>query len=174
MAGYIFALKSKNKKESEIKQVLTKIIQNGVYSTNLDNIKGDKWKISEEGTLADFLSMKEGDNIYFFIDRKIYGVGKLVNIHNDCKLLNFPKADLPLVDNFKILKEKMILNESEENLNNRFICTFEAAPQFFEQGIDMDDVLASNPTAFKMLRAFWKLSFIKIDDIENKNQFHKS
>ena len=32
----------------------------------------------------------------------------------------------------------------------------------------MDDVLASNPTKFKMLRAFWKLSFLKIDDDENK------
>lgn len=32
----------------------------------------------------------------------------------------------------------------------------------------MDDVLASNPSKFKMLRAFWKLSFLKIDDEENK------
>jgi hypothetical protein len=32
----------------------------------------------------------------------------------------------------------------------------------------MDDVLASNPDAFKMLRVLWKLSFIKIDDVENK------
>ncbi|MCT8977898.1 hypothetical protein N4T77_14960 [Clostridium sp. CX1] len=32
----------------------------------------------------------------------------------------------------------------------------------------MDDVLAYNPLKFKMLRAFSKLSFIKIDDEENK------
>lgn len=32
----------------------------------------------------------------------------------------------------------------------------------------MDDILASNSVKFKMLRAFWKLSFIKIDDDENK------
>ena len=32
----------------------------------------------------------------------------------------------------------------------------------------MDDVLASNPSQFRMLRAFWKLSFIKIDDDENQ------
>lgn len=32
----------------------------------------------------------------------------------------------------------------------------------------MDDVLSSNPAAFKMLRAFWKLSFIKFDDDENQ------
>jgi hypothetical protein len=35
-------------------------------------------------------------------------------------------------------------------------------------GIDMDDVLSSNPSAFKMLRAFWKVSFIKFDDEENQ------
>ncbi|WP_400246667.1 hypothetical protein AB3U99_07445 [Niallia sp. JL1B1071] len=32
----------------------------------------------------------------------------------------------------------------------------------------MDDVLASNPDKFRILRAFWKVSFIKIDDEENK------
>ncbi|WP_115606272.1 hypothetical protein [Clostridium tetani] len=32
----------------------------------------------------------------------------------------------------------------------------------------MDDVLSSNPSKFRMLRAFWKLSFIKIDNEENK------
>ena len=32
----------------------------------------------------------------------------------------------------------------------------------------MDDALSSNPSAFKMLRAMWKVSFIKIDDVENK------
>jgi hypothetical protein len=32
----------------------------------------------------------------------------------------------------------------------------------------MDDVLVSNPDAFKMLRAFWKVSFIKFDSEENQ------
>ncbi|NLP52450.1 hypothetical protein HC179_17270 [Bacillus sp. RO1] len=32
----------------------------------------------------------------------------------------------------------------------------------------MDDVLSSNPSSFRMLRAYWKTSFIKIDDEENK------
>lgn len=62
----------------------------------------------------------------------------------------------------------MVLNKKKINLGNRFICTFEGAPNFYKQGLDMDDVLESNPNAFKMLRVMWKLSFIKIDDIENK------
>ncbi|HHX60020.1 MAG TPA: DUF91 domain-containing protein [Epulopiscium sp.] len=32
----------------------------------------------------------------------------------------------------------------------------------------MDDVLLSNPNSFRMLRAFWKLSFVKVDDEENE------
>jgi hypothetical protein len=166
MAGYIFALQSKNKKESEIKNVLNKVIQSGVYSTNL-NINKEEWNTPQEGTIADFLSMKEGDNVYFFIDRKIYGVGKLVNIKGNCKFLNFPGADIPKVEKYELLKSKMILDKNE-NLKNRFICTFEPAPYFFTEGIDTDDVLSSNPSAFKMLRVFANLSFIKIDDVENK------
>lgn len=35
----------------------------------------------------------------------------------------------------------------------------------------MDEILASQPNAFRMLRAFWKVSFIKIDDVENRALF---
>ncbi|MFL0506254.1 hypothetical protein ACH0B5_10925 [Ureibacillus sp. 179-F W5.1 NHS] len=163
MAGYIFTL---NNIDS-----LNKIIEDGIYSTNLNIPKNNTWKPHHEGTLADYLSMTEGDNVYFFIKRKIYGIGKLITIAGDCKLLNFPKADIPIVNDYKNLQDKMILNSSEENLKNRFLCTFIGAPAFFKEGIDMDDVLESNPNAFKMLRVLWKLSFIKIDDIENKALF---
>ncbi|MDI9208867.1 hypothetical protein MT361_09955 [Clostridium butyricum] len=61
----------------------------------------------------------------------------------------------------------MILN-NKNNIDNRCFCIFKSYPNFFEQGIDMDDVLSSNPNKFKMLRAFWKLSFVKIDEDENK------
>ncbi|WP_313893126.1 hypothetical protein [Psychrobacillus sp.] len=163
MAGYIFTLDSI--------ESLNEIIKNGVYSTNLKIPEKNIWGISHEGTFADFLSMSEGDNVYFFIKRKIYGIGKLININNECKHLNFPGADIPVTEGFSNLKDKMILNKSSFNLANRFICRFNSAPHFFNNGIDMDDVLASNPEAFKMLRVLWKLSFIKIDDVENKALF---
>lgn len=163
MAGYIFTL---NNLDS-----LNEIIENGVYSTNLKIPKNNNWGIHHEGTFADYLSMTTGDNVYFFIKRKIYGIGKLVKIAGDCKLLNFPNADVPVVGDFKNIKNSMILNKSEVNVQNRFLCTFVGAPAFFKNGIDMDDVLASNPSAFKMLRVLWKLSFIKIDDVENKALF---
>ena len=163
MAGYIFTLNSFDS--------LKEIIKNGVYSTNINVPSTNNWRAPHEGTFADYLSMKEGDNVYFFIDRKIYGIGTLVNITDDCKLLNFPGADIPLIGDFASVKEDMILNRTPLNMKNRFICTFKNEPHFFTQGVDMDDVLASNPEAFKMLRVLWKLSFIKIDDTENQALF---
>lgn len=50
----------------------------------------------------------------------------------------------------------------------RWICLFEPSPYFFHNGVDMDDVLASNPSAFRTLRAFWKRSFIMVDENEDK------
>ena len=34
-------------------------------------------------TFGDFISMRPGDNVYFLSDRKIYGVGKTVQIGSD-------------------------------------------------------------------------------------------
>lgn len=55
-----------------------------------------------------------------------------------------------------------------ESLNFRFVCTFTPYPIFFRNGIDMDEILSSAPSSFKILRAFWKLSFIKFSDDENQ------
>lgn len=162
MAGYIFTLNSLDS--------LRVIAQSGVYSTKL-NIPDGSWKAQHEGTFADYLSMKAGDNVYFFHQRKIYGVGQLIDVAGSCVHLNFPGADRPHSNSFTTIQNEMILRESEESLNNRFLCTFVGNPFMFENGVDMDEVLASQPTAFRMLRAFWKLSFVKIDDIENKALF---
>lgn len=162
MAGYIFTLNSLDS--------LQDAAESGVYSTNL-NIPSGTWKSHHEGTFADYFSMKAGDNIYFFHQRKIYGIGQLINVAGNCVYLNFPNADYPTSVSFEEIQTEMILNESAANLNNRFICTFKGNPFLFKNGVDMDEVLSSNPSAFRMLRAFWKLSFIKIDDIENQALF---
>jgi len=162
MAGYIFTLDSLAS--------LREVAESGVYSTNL-NIPIGAWMTHHEGTFADYFSMKAGDNVYFFHKRKIYGIGQLINIEGNCVYLNFPSADRPTSISFEEIQTQMILNESEDNLKNRFICTFVGTPFLFENGVDMDEVLASNPSAFRMLRAFWKLSFVKIDDIENQALF---
>lgn len=158
MAGYIMTLDSL--------ESLKNCIRTGTYSTNLSEPIGS-WKAHHEGTFADFLSMKDGDNIYFFIKRKLYGIGKITNIAFDCKFLNYEGADIPntIGEQEYIKKEPLLPNATE---NNRCFCTFKPAPFYFENGIDMDEALSSNPNAYRMLRAMWKVSFIKIDDNENK------
>lgn len=166
MAGYIFNL-TKGKNEEETLRNIGNIIFNGVYSTIM-NIPEKQWKTAHEGTFGDYITMQAGDNVYFFTDRKIYGIGKLINIKGDCKFLNFPNADKPdsyISDKFH---DGIILNALDTRLQNRMLCVFQGAPFFFKHGVDMDDVLSSNPEKFKMLRAFERLSFIKIDDEENQ------
>lgn len=166
MAGYIFNLKAQNNPNIAFNN-LKELIKSGAYSTNM-NLPTGHWKTYHEGTFADYMTMKEGDNVYFFSNRKVYGIGTLTNVGFDCKFLNFPEADLPCTPDYSTIAENMILNDSPEHLKNRMICTFTGSPYFFENGIDMDDILASNPEKFKMLRAFWKLSFIKLGDEENQ------
>ncbi|WP_294377077.1 hypothetical protein [uncultured Clostridium sp.] len=159
MAGYIIGLSN----EKSLKEC----IETGIYSTNLSAPKNNIWKIHHEGTFADYFGMKEGDNIYFFIDRKIYGIGQLIKIKEDCKYWNYIGAEKPKDYSYDNIKHSMIMNK-KENINNRCLCIFMPYPKFFSQGIDMDDVLSSNPSKFRMLRAFWKLSFVKVDEEENK------
>lgn len=158
MAGYIMTLDSL--------ESLKECVQTGTYSTYIRNIKNGYWSRPQEGTFADYLSMKSNDNIYFFIDRKIYGIGKLIDINMDCKYLNYVGADSPIVpDDAEFRKSVPLLSKSSSS--NRCLCIFEPSPYFFMDGVDMDEVLNSNPSKFRMLRALWGLSFIKIDDEEN-------
>ncbi len=159
MAGYIMTI-------SDIDS-LKYCVENGVYSTILSETKNNNWNTAQEGTFADYFSMKEGDSIYFFIKRKIYGIGKLINITADCKFLNYLDADIPRNYTDKEYEKKKPLL-SAGTFQNRCFCTFKPDPYFFLNGIDMDDALSSNPSKFRMLRAMWKVSFIKIDDEENQ------
>lgn len=171
MAGYIFNL---DRIES-----LEYCIENGVYSTLL-SIPKSNWHDTIKATFADYFSMKEGDNVYFFIQRNIYGIGVLKNINFDCKFKNYPDALYPINHTEESIKDYKILplfkdklkdpNGKKEivNCTQRCLCTFVPYPNFFKSGVDMDDVLSSNPHSFRMLRAFQQLSFLKIDDQENK------
>lgn len=159
MAGYLFGLDSV--------ESLNLYAQNGVYSTKLPSPSG-LWRAPQEGTFADYVTMKEGDNVYFFIKRNIFGIGELVNVQNDCKFCNFPGASYPNPVHYSFVKDKLLWDEGESSKDQRWLCLFKPAPYFFSNGIDMDDVLSSNPAAFKMLRAFWRLSFVKFDEEENQ------
>lgn len=160
MPGYLISLDSVTSLKS--------YTEHGVYATKITPPVGS-WKIYQEGTFADYATMRPGDNIYFFIGRKIYGIGELVSVAGECRYLNFPEAGTPNPCAYDQIKSSLLWDEGElEGKEQRWICLFKPAPHFLMQGIDMDDVLASRPESFRMLRAFWKLSFIKFDDEENR------
>lgn len=170
MAGYIMTLGKPSSKKIPITTPLENCVRLGVYSTNINPNKNhpDKWGNTHEATLSDYATMKEGDNIYFFIDRKIYGIGTLKNIGCDCKFNNFPLASEAPEKDYLQIRSDLLVDFGINSPKNRWLCTFEPTPHFFRKGVDMDEVLSSNPTKFRMLRAFSKLSFLKIDDEENK------
>ena len=115
-------------------------------------------------TLGDFVTMKPGDNVYFLSDRKIYGVGQLVSIGSDCKYDNYLGASKLIPDCMMQPTDYL----TEPSTRARWVFFFKPAPHLFKKGVDMDDVLRYRPAAFRMLRAFEGLSFIKIDDEENR------
>lgn len=160
MAGYIVSLDSERSLEM--------YTRSGMYATKMSTPSKSGWKIHHEGTWADYCTMQPGDNIYFFIKRKIYGIGELVVIDGSCRLRNYPEANVPQPYAYDTVRSSLLWDESDSSVNQRWVCFFKPAPAFFRKGIDMDDVLASNPSKFRMLRAFWKLSFVKIDDEENQ------
>jgi len=134
---------------------------------NASNQRSAGWNIAKEGTFADYFSMRPGDHIYFFVKRMIYGIGELVDIDGDCKYLSYQDADNPRILDDAEYEERHPLLE-DGCIENRCFCIFRPAPFFFGQGVDMDEVLNSNQSMFKMLRVMWKVSFIKVGDDEDK------
>lgn len=160
MPGYLFSL------DSNIS--LANCVTTGVYSTKLSIPSNGIWGAPQEGTFADYCSMSSGDNVYFFISRKIYGIGTLVDVGGDCKYLNYPGAADPVPRTYEEVQDGLLHDFGNQSENQRFVCFFKPDPNFFMKGIDMDEVLLSNPDSFKVLRVFWKLSFIKFGDEENQ------
>jgi hypothetical protein len=159
MAGYIVSLKSF--------EGLRDCFKDGTYGTVLSNPK-KSWLAPHEGTFADYATMKPGDNVFFFRERKIYGIGELVQVGGHCRYLNYPGASNSRSQNYASIRSSLLWNNGPQAARERWICVFRPSPKFLRIGVDMDDVLSSNPAAFRMLRAFWRLSFIKCDDDENQ------
>ncbi|WP_085507160.1 hypothetical protein [Thalassobacillus devorans] len=150
---------------------LREVVCYGIYSTKIKTPDNNLWSTTNEQTMADFAGMQAGDNIYFFHKRKIYGIGELVDVNGSCIHLNFPEANEPYQIGFHSIKNEKLTpdgNWTKGESESRWVCTFAPAPYFFKDGIDMDAALQSNPSAFKMLRAFQQLSFVKVDDEENQ------
>ena len=113
MAGYIFSLDNLDS--------LHLYTRNGVYSTKMRPPSG-YWAVHHEGTFADYVSMKPGDNVYFFIERKIYGIGKLLAIGGDCKYFNYPGAGDPQTLDYQEIRNELLWDEGEMSVDQRCVC----------------------------------------------------
>ncbi len=168
MAGYFVVLGDiKDEKGDTIKRaedILCNMLRYGTYSTNLSIKEGSKkWSKPKVATFADYFGMKENDYIFFFSNRKIYGVGKLVNIGQECKYWAFEGANRPTTySQEQVDKTKLTADITPEN---RCICFFRPV-FYYAKSIDMDEALTSYPASFKSLRVIQNRTFIKLDDEE--------
>lgn len=167
MAGYIFSV-SLDGWNSFCTENLTK----GYFTpltlqVNIKDSTPRKRKIGNKvlaATFGDLISMHPGDNVYFLSNRKIYGIGLTVQVGSDCKYDNYLNASA-LLPNDSVKPDTYLTTSSTQA---RWVILFEPCPYFFKKGVDMDDVLRYKPQAFKVLRAFEGLSFIKIENEENQ------
>ena len=110
------------------KYALEQCILRGTYSAKTAE-KGAAFL----GTLADYLGMKPGDDIYFFTERKIYGIGKLINIEDiDCRFRIHPTDE----------SSEELVEEKNPGIH-QFTCTFQPAPYFFKRGVAIARVITA-------------------------------
>lgn len=156
--------KEKTKVIRSAKEILIDLCKNGYYSTILPtNVNVKKWSKPKTATFADYYSMREGDYIFFFFNRKIYGVGKLINLDSlhDCKFWAYKDANKPTTSTVSSALFEGI------KLENRCLCFFEPV-NYFPHAIDMDEALTTYPNAFKSIRVIQGRSFIKMDEEESQ------
>lgn len=161
-SGFLFTING-GSTIAHVTDAVASCVERGMYST-LVNIN---WRPEVASTLGDYINIKPGDNVYFFGKRMIFGIGEVVDafgsgegafaLHPDASSLHYnPPTEEIVVDRRGNRKRAM-----------RWAIIFKGAPCFFTEGIDMDELLLSNPSAFKSLRTFQKRSFIQFDDAEN-------
>lgn len=167
MAGYIFAIS-----QSAWQGFCSQSLRYGFFTPlaipiTKDDMTPRKRKARTKilaATFADLVTMEPGDNIYFLSNRKIYGIGTAVKVGPSCKYDNYSDASA-LIPDCQLGPTDYL---TTPNTQARWVCLFEPAPYFFRKAADMDDILRFRPQAFKMLRAFEGLSFVKVDDEENR------
>lgn len=166
MAGFFIVLGDIKDESGKVTKsamnILNELCTFGYYSTNLNMNSGTKiWAKIKVSTFTDYYSMRTGDYIFFFFNRKIYGVGELTNIDNtdDCKFWAYENANIPTT---KSVSSPIF---DGIDLGNRCVCFFKPI-KLFSYAIDMDEALTTYPNAFKSIRVIQGRSFIKIDDEE--------
>lgn len=158
-AGYLFSIGTGDKSNSSI--ALEQCFLEGRYATLLSL----KWSAATIATMGDFITMQPGDNVYLFSNRLVYGIGEILEYKNgEAAVELFPGSSSK---NAPIPEEETVIEKGDCRCF-RWAVYFKPSPYFFTDGVDMDDLLNSDPDAFNSLRTFWKRSFIQLDDRENQ------
>jgi len=167
MPGYIMNLGTTQQHAAAEKLEL--YVRYGAYGTVINRPKPDRWFPAHEMTLADYLTIRPGALVFFFSDRAIYGVGRVVSFdvgeQRLAALANYPGASFPHATPPQNPDDYLWRENGEENL--RWVIFFEPYPYFFMTGLDMDEVLASDVKGVvRSLRVFERVSFIQMEDEE--------
>lgn len=160
MSGYIINLADED--------ALRRYVEFGVYGTLMRRPEYGAWSVAAELTLADYLTMRPGDLVFFFRERQIYGVGRLTVLQPGlatAALANYPGATLPRARPSESRDELLYRQHRDDDM--RWVVFFRPDPAFFTRGLDMDEVLQADVRGVvRGLRVFEKRSFIQVEDDE--------
>lgn len=161
MSGYIFNLGSRKKLEL--------YAMSGAYGTIIRRPDRDFWSVAHEKTLADYLTVRPGSLVFFFYKRRVYGVGRIVGFdlgdETVAALANYPGASFPHANPPEDPEVFLWRENGEENL--RWVIFFDPYPHFFQDGLDMDEILTSDlKSVVRSLRVFFGVSFVQMESDE--------
>lgn len=140
----------------------------GVYATRMDRppFSRQGWRPAGEGTIADYLALREGDLVFFFCGRLIYGIGRVVRLPGTRRaaLCNYRYAwDLRVPPSGNLLWE----DEPNDPLDHPFVFFFEPYPRWFPHGVDMDEALSADAHGYVTILPFFaRVSFARLDHFE--------
>ncbi|MFQ6013897.1 MAG: hypothetical protein ACE5NP_00460 [Anaerolineae bacterium] len=169
MSGYIMNLGTIEQRAGREKLEL--YCRYGAYGTLIERPSEDSWHHTRERILADYVTVRPGALVFFFLGRNIYGVGRVVGFDVEeqqlAALSNYPGASFPHATTPQNPDDYLWRENGEENL--RWVIFFEPHPYFFKTGLDMDEVLASDVKGVvRSLRIFERVSFIQMEDEETQ------
>jgi len=145
-------------------------MKHGAYGTRIRKPpRLGRWTPNIELILADYMTMRPGDLVFFFRRRLIYGVGRLLGFQVGNQEVvafeNFPGSTLYETEPPDAADEYLWQEDGEELL--RWVVLFEHCPHFFKRGLDMDEVLQSDVKhVARTLPAFGVVAFDKMEDEE--------
>jgi hypothetical protein len=148
--------------------------ENGVYGYRFP--RKDDWRQEQWNTIADFALFEDGDLIFFFCKRNIYGIGKVINSNNmemgSPVLINYKDSLLPS-ETLKSseacfwdeqFREGLWAKKDRGKFDIRLIVLFKPCPAFYKNGLDMDFVLQGDAGGIaRQIRTFQGVGFIRLE-----------